>query len=178
MKAFITLLTALVAALAGFEAAQAGNERLVYKIEVTALGTRSQGWHGTLYEEDSQALNLPPGWKVTTGTGTFVSVACGAPFYPCGMIHTDMRAWMIMGAGNDLSATGYWEYRLYVTAEGTHDEGWRGELVHDDVVVPAPSNRVPLQAPMGPFRWWNSPGPWGRHGWFHASWVNNGDGPD
>jgi hypothetical protein len=173
MKTVTKLLLALTAVTAWGQAAQAADERLLYTMEVTAEGTRSQGWLGTLYNADGNAIAVPAGWKVTTGAATFVSVACTVPFHPCGMIDDDMRAWMSTGGGNDISVAGHWEYRLYVTAEGTRSEGWRGELLHDTVAVPAAADRVPVSAPMGPFRWWQNDDPWGRHGWFHASWISD-----
>jgi hypothetical protein len=178
MKMVATLLSALVAVPACWQPARAADERLVYTMEVTAEGTRSQGWLGTLYDEAGNPMAVPPGWTVTTGAGTFVSVACVVLFHPCGMIDTDMRAWMSTGGGNDLGIAGHWAYRLTVSAEGTRDEGWRGELLRDAVPVAAPTDRVPVATPWGPFRWWQGDGPWGRHGWFHASWVNGAEGSD
>jgi hypothetical protein len=61
------------------------------------------------------------------------------------------------------------EYRLYVSAEGSKSEGWRGELVWGDGIVTPPFERV--LAPMGIFVWSENPEIWGLHGWFHEAWV-------
>ena len=182
MKTGMMLLVALVAALAFGQSAHARGDRLVYQIEVTAPGSRSQGWHGTLYGRNGDAITIPPGETVTTPIGTFASVACTLPFRPCGMIRTDMIAWMKTHNGNVIMDSKSWAYRLYVTAEGTRSEGWRGELLHGGSAVDAPPGssgrllkpiRAPsesLTTPMGPFSWQESHVPWGRHGWFPVSW--------
>ncbi len=175
MKHSVTLLCVIIAALAYAQSAQADDRRLVYQIEVTDPGSRNQGWHGTLYDRDGGPMVVPPGRTVTNGAGAFVSVPCTVAFVPCGMIYANMIDWMTEPHnGNVIMDPNAWAYRLYVTAEGSRSEGWHGELLHGGGAVPAQPNS--FDAPMGPFRWYENPYRWGRHGWFHVSWRGNGSG--
>ena len=172
MKTVVTLLFALVASLGYVQPAPAGDGRLVYQIEVTNPGTKSQGWRGTLYDQSGTPMEIAASATVETGAGTFVSVACTPlPWYPCGMIHAHMVAWMKQHNGNVPMDGEDWAYRLYVTAEGTRSEGWRGELLHGGGTVPAQADGKPMQTPLGPFLWLESPTLWGDHGWFHVAWT-------
>lgn len=144
-------------------------ERLFYQITVTAPGTRSQGWKGTLFDRAGQAIEVEPGKSVKTNVGEFVSIACKLLWVPCGMIQTDVVDWMKTHEGNVIIDARPCEYRLYVSAEGSKSEGWRGELVLGDVVVTSQFERV--LAPMGIFVWSENPEMWGFHGWFHEAWV-------
>ncbi|MCW5714350.1 MAG: hypothetical protein KIT43_07560 [Bauldia sp.] len=113
-------------------------------------------------------MDVPAGKTVTTNVGDFVSVPCAELWVPCGMIHVDTVTWMTAAGGNFVMDPSRWEYRLYVTSEGTRSEGWHGELFHDaDVVGPSPE----LATPMGTFAWVDYPFAWGWHGWFHRAWV-------
>lgn len=147
-----------------------GEERLVYEITVTAPGTRSQGWHGTLYDKSGKPVQVEPGKTMTTNVGEFVSVAETTSETPYGMIHTDMVRWMTAENGNVIMDREPWEYRLYVAHEGSKSEGWRGELRHSRGIIAGPSGDEPAKTPMGPYAWVQSEHLWGLHGWIHVSW--------
>jgi hypothetical protein len=167
MKRLALLGAVLLAGSAAAEAQPAGG-RLFYEIVVTNPGSRSQGWHGTLYGQDGRPAEVPAGQTMATGVGDFVSVACEELWVPCGMIHVDTLAWMAAAGGNVVMDASRWEYRLYVTSEGTRSEGWHGELVHGaDLAEASPE----LATPMGTFVWLDYPFPWGWHGWFHRAWL-------
>lgn len=142
--------------------------RLFYEIVVTAPGTRSQGWHGTLFHRDGSAYALPAMMSVNTNAGVFAGVACAMPWAPCGAIHADQLAWMKTHGGNVVMDRGAWSFRLYAVAECSRSEGWRGELLHNGRPVPLSGKRV--RTPMGPFVRKASPHLWGQNGWFPASW--------
>ena len=144
-------------------------ERLFYQITVTNPGTRSQGWKGTLYDPAGKAIEIEPGKSVKTHVGEFVSIACKLLWVPCGMIQSDVVNWMKTHEGNVIIDARSCEYRLFVSAEGSKSEGWRGELVWGDVVVTPKFERV--LAPMGIFVWSENSQIWGLHGWFHEAWV-------
>jgi hypothetical protein len=145
--------------------------RLFYEIVVTAPDTRSQGWHGVLYDSDGNPVQASPEQTVTTPLGDFVNVACIQPWDACGMIRVDMAEWMkthptnvpTVGASND------WTYRMYVSGEAPADQVWKSALLHDGTEI-AP-DATPIDTPMGPFR---TAGPdaigWARAGWFPVSW--------
>jgi hypothetical protein len=147
-----------------------GNERLAYQIDVTDPGSRSQGWHGTLYDKNGQAVQVAPGKTVHTNIGDFVSVAKADPWVPYGMIHVDQVAWMKTNNGNVIIDNQPWSYRLFVAQEGTKSEGWRGELLHGHGIIGQPSDAKPLATPMGPYQWLSGKEPWQPKGWFHVSW--------
>jgi len=148
-----------------------GDERLVYQIDVTDPGMRSQGWHGTLYDKNGNAVAVEPGKTVHTAIGDFVGVAKAILLSePYGMIHVDQAAWMKGNAGNVLMGTEPWSYRLFVAREGSKSEGWRGELLHGHGIIGQPSDDKPQPAPMGPYRWLKGKELWQPKGWFHVSW--------
>ncbi len=149
-----------------------GEERLVYKITVTAPGKRSQGWHGTLCDKNGKPVQVEPGKTVKTNVGEFVSVAETTPETPYGMIHADMVRWMKTENGNVIMDSEPWEYRLYVVREGSKSEGWRGELRHSRGIIEGPSGDEPVKTPMGPYAWVQSEHLWGLHGWIHVSWSH------
>lgn len=149
-------------------AAQDG-ERLVYEIVVTHPGTRSQGWVGTIFGADGLPLRLAAGEGVDTPAGRFVSVECRELWVPCGMIHEKTLAWLGTSPGNSVRDGEPWSYRLFVAAEGSKSEGWRGEILHAGQAIPGDVKT--LDTPMGPFGWTESPNAWGRHGWFHQAWA-------
>ncbi len=150
-------------------ASNSAAERLFYQITVTAPGTRSQGWKGTLYSRDGQEIEVGPGQSVKTHVGEFVSIEWNSPWVPWGMIQSDVLSWMKTHDGNVIIDARRCEYRLYVSAEGSKSEGWRGELVWGDSIVTPHFERV--LAPMGIFVWSENPNRWGLHGWFHEAWV-------
>jgi hypothetical protein len=144
-------------------------ERLVYEIEVTAPGTRSQGWHGTLYGKDGQPINAKPGEIIKASVGDFQHIAQSTPQTPYGFIHTGMLTWMETHEANIIMGSDACLYQLYVTAEGSKSEGWRGKLLSGgSLVQPGADKRV--QTPMGPFLWVENTHLWGPHCWFHDSW--------
>lgn len=147
-----------------------GNGRLVYSIEVTNPGTRSQGWVGTLYDSDGAAMSVPPGDTVMFGFDTFVSVACTEPWVPCGMIRSDMVDWLKTHPTNTDMGSGTWRYDLYVTAEGSRSEGRTGELHHDGALMGFDDD-TSIDTPMGRFVGRMNGTMWGGHGWFPVSWV-------
>ena len=56
--------------------AQEADGRLVYQLQVTQPGTRSQGWFGTLYDEAGAAVTAEPGATVKMPFGTFENLPC------------------------------------------------------------------------------------------------------
>ena len=148
------------------------SERLVYQIDVTAPGMKSQNWYGTLYDKDGKPVPAQPGKIVHTNIGDFVCVAQNStkPDAPYGMIHVDQVAWMKSHQGNELMGTEPWVYRLFVAQEGSKSEGWRGEILHGRGVIGEPSGNEPQPTPMGPYRWLRGKEPWQPTGWFHVSW--------
>ena len=62
------------------------SDRLVYEIVVTEPGTRSQGWHGVLYDPAGNPIVATPGETVTMPIGEFIDVPCSAPWDICGVI--------------------------------------------------------------------------------------------
>ena len=146
--------------------------RLVYQIEVTAPGTKSQGWHGTLFDKTGKPMQVAPGKTVHTNIGDFLSVARKEPqiWEPYGMIHVDQVAWMKTHNGNEVMDSEPWVYRLFVALEGSKSEGWRGEILHGRGVIGPPADDRPQPTPMGPYRWLRGKEPWQPTGWFHVSW--------
>jgi hypothetical protein len=144
-------------------------ERLFYQITLTAPATRSQGWKGTLYDRAGRAIEVEPGKSMKTNIGEFVSVACTLPWVPCGMIQSEVASWMKTHESNVIIDSRSCEYRIYVSAEGSKSEGWRGELVMGGSIVTPQFERV--LAPVGIFVWSENFELWGLHGWFHEAWV-------
>ena len=167
--------TALIAVLPFVFPAHAATERLFYEITVTAPGTRSQGWHGTLYDPDGHAVVVEPDDVRQTNAGDFVGVVCAQAWTPCGFIHSDMLRWMQTNPGNVIMDRKPWVYRLYVGAECTRSEGWRGELLHGGRVVRPKTKRI--ATPFGPFAWKVSVHLWGQTGWFHKVWPGPSPAP-
>jgi hypothetical protein len=174
----IAILAAGVVGTVGPNPATAGAGRLIYKIEVTNPGTKSQGWHGTLYDDKAQSITAKPGEAVETQLGDFVSIECVLPWRPCGMIHVDTIP--SLDHTNIILDESSVEYRLYVTAEGTKSEGWHSKLIQGGVAVQTQGER--FLSPMGVFLWVDSPHMWGLHGWFPETWGKTkrpaGDGKD
>ncbi|WP_139360525.1 hypothetical protein [Mycobacterium sp. D16R24] len=150
--------------------------RLFYEIVVTTPGTKSQGWHGVLYDGIGKPIESVPGQAVTMPVGQFVSeigefvnVACNAPWDACGMIRTDMAESMKTHQANVIMDSNPWLYRVYVEAEGTENELWTGILLHGGIGI-APAIK-PIDTPMGQFHSGNTAATsWPREGWFPVSW--------
>ena len=138
---------------------QAANERLAYELVVTLPGSRSQGWHGTLYNAEGKPMTLAPGTKVVTDIGELVSAArtSGQMWKPYGMVPT------ARGMRND-TAQDAWSYRLYATGLGTSCPAWKGELLRAGKALAPPADGAAVATPWGPFVWL------GVRGWAHKSW--------
>lgn len=158
----------ILAALFSLRPAQAVEERpaykeqLTYEITVTAPGTHSQGWHGTLYDESGHVMQVETGKKVMTDIGELVSIAPveGQIWKPYGLISTDQKIENIIMPES-------WSYKLYRTNTGSRCPSWRGELLRGGSVVKPLANSESVQTPMGPFIWLEANVP---HGWVHQSW--------
>lgn len=174
MGRLLVLACAVVAAQSFFGGAQASKERLVYEITVTDPGSKSQGWHGTLYDQNGQAMQVEAGKRVKTIAGEFESVPFVQLWVPYGMIHVDMLRWLKDSGSDIIREDQPWWYKLYVTAEGTRSQGFRGELLRGRGVVTPETDGEHVKTPMGPFDWHTSPHGWGSHGWIHASWSGWG----
>jgi hypothetical protein len=135
----------------------ANKERLSYDIVVTAPGTKNQGWHGTLYDENGTPIAVETGQTVMTEIGELQSVARESPWKPHGMISTAQEI------VNEIMPDA-WSYKFYKTGVGTRCPSWRGELKRGDAVL-KPQGGEPTMTPMGPFVWIEKP-----HGWVHKSW--------
>lgn len=140
---------------------------LFYEIVVTAPGTRSQGWIGTLYG-DGKPLDATSA-SVQTTIGVFVNVPCDNAWDACGMVHSAMLTWMKTHNGNVIAGSVPWSYRLYVTARGTKSEGYQGEIMAGS--APLDSSASPITTPIGPMVWKEASYVWDRSGWYHISWL-------
>jgi hypothetical protein len=166
MRRIIFFTCALLAALPCIRPAPAAEQRpvvkeqLLYEITVTAPGTRSQGWHGTLYNANGQPMQVAVGKTETTVIGELVSVAAvsGQRWQPYGMIPVKP------GMTNDIMPDA-WSYKLYRTGIDTRCPSWRGELLRGDIVVTPQTGSKQVQTSMGQFIWATEP-----HGWIHKSW--------
>ena len=147
-----------------------GDGRLVYSMDVTNPGTRSQGWVGTLYDVDGEAMDVPSGETVMVGFDTYVSVECKEPWVPCGMMRENMIDWLKTHQTNADMGDAVWRYELSVTAEGSRSEGWTGELYRDGAPVSFDDD-TRIETPMGAFVARMNGNSWGTHGWLPVSWV-------
>ena len=140
--------------------------RLLYQIEVSSPGTRSQGWRGVLYDRNGMPIALAPGARVDTPAGRFVGVACPHAWSTCGAIEERMLAWMERHEHN-INMRQRWTYRIH--ARGYYGDRLEGELLRDGVRVEAGRE---VMTPMGPYRWRDgSRAPSAqRRGWWHVAW--------
>ncbi len=146
----------------------AGDGRLFYEMVVTNPGTRSQGWHGTLYGPDGKPVAAEPNALVDTGAGMFRYVACDVLWKPCGFIREGTQPVPATSAAALLDSEA-WRFRLYVHAEGSRSEGWTGELFHGEVITMPTLD--PVETPLGTFVWTGESGmPWGWSGWRPVAW--------
>lgn len=160
----------LVAALVPALAQDRTEGRLFYEMVVTNPGTRSQGWTGALFGPDGSALTAAPDAVIDTKIGAFRYHVCSVPWDACGFIREGSLP--VPGSPSLAVLTdplGH-HFRLYVTAEGSRSEGWRGELWHGDAVL-TPVAGETVDTVMGRFLALE-PGdvPWGWHGWQPESW--------
>ena len=135
MRRFLILACGVLAAQSSFGPAHASQQRLVYEITVTNPGSKSQGWHGTLYDRSGQPVQAEPSTRVKTIAGEFESVAESQPWVPYGMIHGDTLRWLKEHGADVIFDSEPWAYKLYVTNEGTKSQGFRGELLRGRGVV-------------------------------------------
>jgi hypothetical protein len=142
--------------------------RPLYQIEVTAPGTRSQGWRGVLYDRNGAAIALAPGARVETPAGRFVGVACPHAWSTCGAIEENMLRWMERHEHNIIMGRERWVYRI--NARGYYGDRLEGVLLREGVRVEAGRE---ARTPMGTYRWVDGrpDAPIsGRHGWWHEGW--------
>jgi hypothetical protein len=171
VRKLLVLALVLLGAQVLFGSAPASAERLVYQITVTNPGTKSQGWYGTLYDQDGNVMQVETGKRIKTIAGEFESVPFVQLWIPHGMIHVDTLRWLKEGGSDVIHDDQPWRYKLYVVGEGTRSQGFRGELLRgQDFVTPETSGEH-VKTPMGPFDWVENPHGWGSHGWIHAAWT-------
>lgn len=132
-----------LSACASAAAPPATEARLIYQIEVTAPGTRSQGWRGVLYDQDGAPIALAPGARIETSAGRFVGVACLHLWSACGAIDERMHAWMQSNQHNIIMRE-RWTYRLRARGDAL-----QGELLRDGVALTGGDEAL---TPMGPYR--------------------------
>ncbi len=150
------------------EKAPVNNEQLAYEITVTAPGSKSQGWHGTLYDKNGQPMKVKSGEKWSTDIGILVSVKYKQKHIPYGMI-SENQLKRIENILMDES----WSYKLYRTHTDSKCPSWRGELQRRNVVI-KPDTGEQVQTPMGPFKWLKEPQN-EPHGWVHVLWKVKAD---
>lgn len=137
---------ALVAGCASLGAAPPAPEasaRVLYQIDVSAPGTRSQGWRGVLYGEDGAPIALAPGARIETTAGAFVGVACPYAWSTCGAVETRMHAWM-QSHDHNINMRERWTYRLQARGDALY-----GELLRDGVALTSGDE---VLTPMGLYR--------------------------
>lgn len=164
---------ALLAALSSVQPSNAAEEALgkkellTYEIVITDPGTRSQGWHGTLYDESGHIKPVEIGKIENTEIGELVSVAPTEeqPWTPYGMIPTTPGMENVVAPDPWASVT--WSFELYRTNIGSKCPSWRGELLRGGVAVEPQTAGEQIQTPLGPFIWLDAQKP---HGWVHKSW--------
>jgi hypothetical protein len=172
----------------------ASNERLFYELEVTLPGSRSQGVRGRLYDRQGQSIVVSAdgaiipngetpsaaqtapssGGSIRTDAGTFVTKPLVNLWDVSGMINEAMLPAQGM---NDPSVRGPILFRLYVHAECSRSEGWRGELLTARGGASIPQQAQPIQTPMGRFVYRTSPNLFGQNGWFPETWPSAQLGP-
>ncbi len=155
----------------GLVEAQSRNDgRLFYEMAVTNAGSRSQGLEGTLYDAAGNAVTVAPGETVETDIGTFIMNACAVPWDSCGMYRKNDKEDEAVDIFLTMDSVP-WEFRLYVIAEGSRSEGWRGELWHGDQQV-MPEGTKPLATALGHFLpRGDAQMLWDWSGWIPASWA-------
>jgi hypothetical protein len=149
-------------------ASEIRKDKLVYEIVVTAPGTRSQGWKGTVYDLSGKPLEIAVGETVQTNFGIFKSIACTQIWSTCGLIRSEMVEWMKTHNANEIIDAQPWHYQLYVIAPNSKSEGYEGILVHgsNEIGIEIPT----VETPMGLFVSKGRSHLWDRGGWYHVSW--------
>jgi len=150
--------------------AQAPDGRLIYQLEVTQPGTRSQGWLGTLYDETGASIVAEPGATVETLAGTFEYRPCTYLWSQCGFIRVGMLPVTAPSSPAALMENQAWVYRLYIHAEGSRSEGRTGVLKQGGIAV-FPGGMRRVETPLGVFVAVDNGGQlWGDAGWFPETW--------
>lgn len=150
--------------------AQAVDGRLIYQLEVTQPGTRSQGWLGTLYDEGGAAIAVAPGGLVETLVGNFENLPCTYLWSQCGFIRVGMLPVAPMSGFATLTEDQAWVYRLYLHGEGSRSEGLTGVLLQGGAQY-FPNGARRVETPLGVFLAVDNGGQlWGEAGWFPETW--------
>ena len=155
----------LVLAVAGIvSAASAQPGRTLYRIDVTAPGTKSQGLRGTLYDDQGRPIEAGP--DVQTAIGQFRWIPCRQLWASCGRWRAETPPAVSSHLRQEVSVRAYrivYEER----GDGVH---WTGELVG----APATAQDTGrIETPMGVFRW--ASGRAGRmhwRGWLPDNWPH------
>jgi hypothetical protein len=158
-----TLLLA-VAAIGIVSAANGQDGRTIYRIDVTAPGTKSQGLRGTLYDDQGRPVEAGP--DVETPLGRFGWIECHRLWDSCGRWRIGSPTPMSSYVRQERPASGYRIIREE-RRDGVH---WRGELVGMPATL-RPVRRI--ETPMGIFRW--TSGQMGRmhwRGWVPSEWPD------
>lgn len=143
--------------------------RLYFSIVETAVGSKSQGWHGILYGKDGAPIALAAGEKVDPFEATgglpfthFIGVAANLPWHPYGAIPESLMDGSHVPNNVEMK---WWLYQIWVVAEGTRSAATSGILVQDGKVVePTPAQTITTA--MGEFAWHDNNSPYGSHGWY------------
>lgn len=149
--------------------AQEVDGRLVYQLEVTQPGSRSQGWLGTLYAENGGAIEAAPGAVVETPLGAFENHPCPHMWSQCGFLRVGMLPVTLPGGFEALTADQSWVYRVYIHGEGSRSEGTTGVLLQGGVRV-HPGGTRRMETPLGVFIAVDNDQLWGDAGWFPETW--------
>lgn len=172
LGAFSRLALAALAAISVFSAASAlagENGRLFYQMEITNAGTRSQGWHGTLYDLSGAPVKAAPDALVQTKLGTFRNVPCQNLWDACGFIREGTLPQAAPSSMDALTDPVPWIYRLYIVAEGSKSEGLSGELVHGDKTISSEGAKT-IETGMGRFIPLMAEHLWDWAGWAPEGW--------
>lgn len=161
---------ALATVAPGLALAQQVDGRMIYQLEVTQPGTRSQGWLGTLYDENGAAIAADPGAIVETAAGPFENLPCTYLWSQCGFIRVGMLPVAAPSSLAALTEDQAWVYRLYIHGEGSRSEGRTGVLEQGGTVV-FPGGMRRVETPLGVFIAVDNGGQlWGDAGWFPETW--------
>ncbi|MDP2064155.1 MAG: hypothetical protein Q8Q63_10875 [Phaeovulum sp.] len=173
-RSVLLLLAGIACGLAGLAPraalAQDVDGRLIYQLEVTQPGTRSQGWLGTLYDDAGRAIATAPGTIVETRVGAFENLPCTHLWSQCGFLRVGMLPVTAMSGFAALTENQAWVYRLYIHGEGSRSEGLTGVLLQEGLRIFADVGRR-VETPLGVFLAVDNGGKlWGNAGWFPETW--------
>ena len=155
----------LVVAAAGIvSAASAQPGRTLYRIDVTAPGTKSQGLRGTLFDDQGRPIAAGP--DVQTAIGRFRWIACRQLWASCGRWRAETPPAVSSYVRQESSVLAY-RILHEERRDGVH---WTGELVGAPAAARAAGR---IETPMGIFRW--ASGRAGRmywRGWLPDNWPD------